>query len=239
MGTLGRHWKLSKEIRLKFSKNAKKYGIGKWNKGKKRSEEIKRKISLSNKGKKPYIMTQEIRNRMRLSQLGKKIPEEVRIKISNSLKKIGHKPPINIGEKNYLWRGGISFEPYSVDWTKTLKRSIRERDRYSCKICGEKQEDRSFDIHHIDYNKKNCDPNNLITLCHSCHTKTNSKRDYWINYFKKQLDLAENVYDQLAKTIRENISLRKRTSYWICNPLSRSKRLYLLPLRSPSQRRYA
>lgn len=36
---------------------------------------------------------------------------------------------------------------------------------------------------HIDYNKKNCNPKNLITLCRKCHSKTNSNRDYWINYF--------------------------------------------------------
>ena len=37
---------------------------------------------------------------------------------------------------------------------------------------------------HIDYNKLNCNPNNLISLCRKCHMKTNSNRDYWINYFK-------------------------------------------------------
>jgi hypothetical protein len=36
---------------------------------------------------------------------------------------------------------------------------------------------------HIDYNKKNCNPNNLISLCNSCHSKTNFDRKYWINYF--------------------------------------------------------
>ena len=37
---------------------------------------------------------------------------------------------------------------------------------------------------HIDYDKRNNDPKNLITLCHSCHSKTNYNRNYWINYFK-------------------------------------------------------
>ena len=27
---------------------------------------------------------------------------------------------------------------------------------------------------------------NLITLCHSCHSKTNSNREYWQNYFKEK-----------------------------------------------------
>jgi len=60
---------------------------------------------------------------------------------------------------------------YSVDWTKTLRRSIRERDHYICQLCGEQQGDYAFDIHHIDYNKKNCNPNNLITYAGSVMLK--------------------------------------------------------------------
>jgi 5-methylcytosine-specific restriction endonuclease McrA len=69
-----------------------------------------------------------------------------------------------------------SFEPYSVDWTTTLKISIRQRDRYTCQICGKQQGDNAFSVHHIDYNKQNCNPENLITLCNSCHSKTNYNR---------------------------------------------------------------
>ena len=36
----------------------------------------------------------------------------------------------------------------------------------------------------FDYNKKNCDPTNLITLCRFCHAKTNYNRNYWMNYFQ-------------------------------------------------------
>jgi hypothetical protein len=88
------------------------------------------------------------------------------------------------GEKSFLWKGGRTFKSYSVDWTRTLRRSIRERDNYTCKICGAKQEDRAFSIHHIDYDKNNCDPNNLITLCVSCHAKTNCNRECWITFFR-------------------------------------------------------
>ena len=85
------------------------------------------------------------------------------------------------GNKHPDWQGGISFEPYTIDWTLTLKKSIRERDKYTCQICGKEP---ATHCHHIDYNKKNCDPKNLITLCDSCHTKTNHSRDYWKNYFQ-------------------------------------------------------
>lgn len=89
----------------------------------------------------------------------------------------------NRGSKSHLWKGGISFEPYSVDWTRTLRRAIRERDHYICQICGELQGDIAFDVHHIDYDKKNCNPDNLATLCRRCHMKTNQNREYWLRYF--------------------------------------------------------
>jgi len=44
--------------------------------------------------------------------------------------------------------------------------------------------------HHIDYEKTNNVEGNLVSLCKSCHTKTNFNRDAWIAYFQK---LLENV----------------------------------------------
>jgi hypothetical protein len=38
-----------------------------------------------------------------------------------------------------------------------------------------------------DYDKKNCDPKNLITLCNSCHSKTNFNRKKWIIYFSSPM----------------------------------------------------
>jgi hypothetical protein len=89
----------------------------------------------------------------------------------------------HMGERNHAWKGGKSFEPYTIEWTETLRRSIRERDHYTCQICGLIQGDIAHDIHHIDYDKANSNPKNLITLCHACHTKTNFNRPYWLNYF--------------------------------------------------------
>lgn len=87
----------------------------------------------------------------------------------------------HMGERNSSWRGGLSFEPYSVDWTETLRRSIRERDHYICQLCWNE----GMEIHHIDYNKKNCHPNNLINLCKSCHIKTRLNRKKWKRFFMK------------------------------------------------------
>lgn len=89
--------------------------------------------------------------------------------------KMHHKPWNKITDESLLI--------YSIDWTRTLRQSIRERDKYLCKICGEKAGDIAHSVHHIDYNKKNCDTKNLITLCQSCHLRTNQNRNYWVDYF--------------------------------------------------------
>lgn len=90
------------------------------------------------------------------------------------------------GSENSSWKGGISLEPYPISWKNSLKESIRQRDDYICQECGTHQDelDKKLDVHHIDYNKENLNPDNLISLCRSCHTKTNTNRDYWIEYFK-------------------------------------------------------
>lgn len=42
-----------------------------------------------------------------------------------------------------------------------------------CEICGKKEK---LDVHHIDGDYKNNDPNNLMTLCRSCHNKQHRKK---------------------------------------------------------------
>ena len=139
------------------------------------NKEHKRKISEAIKG---WKISEETKRKISEANKGKKLSAETKRKIGESHK--GH----GIGDKNPSWQGGISFEPYTIDWTEILRISIRERDKYICQICGKAQGDITHSIHHIDYDKKNCNPANLITLCNSCHTKTNYKRDNWIEYFK-------------------------------------------------------
>lgn len=91
------------------------------------------------------------------------------------------------GEQHPNWQGGLSFELYPQDWTRTLRRSIRERDHYTCRLCAETQGDVAFAVHHVDYDKKNCDPTNLITLCGSCHSKTNTNREHWTPFFRAMM----------------------------------------------------
>lgn len=89
--------------------------------------------------------------------------------------------PCRRGNNNPNWQGGISFEPYGLEWTDTLKRNIRKRDNHTCAIDGEvwQEGQDEFPVHHINYCKTDNRPENLITLCRDCHIKTNHNRQYW------------------------------------------------------------
>lgn len=165
--------------------------------GKRLSEETKKKIGDFWRGKKRVFSEEhkrkcsELRLHYNRSWKGKHHVEETKKKISKAhqgMKKPWVIPPDNKMEKNSNWQGGKSFELYGKEWTGTLKNLIRKRDNYTCCLCGKPQEAILHDVHHIDFNKKNCGPLNLITLCHDCHVKTNRKREYWIKYFQDKIN---------------------------------------------------
>jgi 5-methylcytosine-specific restriction endonuclease McrA len=87
------------------------------------------------------------------------------------------------GDKHPSWIGGVRVGEYPDDFDDTLKEMIRDRDGNRCAVCGKQYKKRLLPIHHIDYNKNNSNPNNLITLCNSCHAKTLFNRDHWSNFF--------------------------------------------------------
>lgn len=79
------------------------------------------------------------------------------------------------GKKSHLWKDGASFGKYGVEFNNQLKREIRKRDNLKCRLCGEKENGRKLDSHHIDSDKNNNKSENLIALCHSCHMKVHSQ----------------------------------------------------------------
>ncbi len=83
------------------------------------------------------------------------------------------------------WTGGSSFFPYPPEFNKLLKKAVRDRDGRSCIVCGYNENGRRHSIHHIDYDKKNNNMRNLVTLCVPCHTKTNSNRAKWQSIFER------------------------------------------------------
>lgn len=155
---------LTKETDIRIKKFSDKIkGIPKnkpaWNKGIARTEEEKNKIATTRKLKKIIPWNK-----------GKKMPASMGIN--------------RMGILNPCWRGGTSFEPYSSKWTTELKNKIKIRDNNQCVNPGCKTNTNKIYVHHIDYNKQNCEPNNLITLCHNCHSKTNHKRELWKSFYQ-------------------------------------------------------
>ena len=99
-----------------------------------------------------------------------------------------------MGEKNPMWKGGITPVYMSIRHSfenKTLMKKIKERDNYTCQICGERGKKLHVDHYPISFaqiikqfNIKsleealNCpkmwDENNLRTLCLKCHKLTDT-----------------------------------------------------------------
>ena len=107
---------------------------------------------------------------------GKHHTKETKKKIKETLiKRFEGKPKHNgIVYQNSFWR--------------ELRKLIYKRDGYKCQECGKKANGRrSLHAHHIDFDPKNNDFLNLITLCPSCHGKTHNKRIDWINYYSKKI----------------------------------------------------
>lgn len=80
------------------------------------------------------------------------------------------------GKGNGRWIDGRSFLPYPKEFNASLKLRIKERDGFKCRLCHKTI---SLSIHHVDYNKNNCEVWNLITLCVSHNSRVNSLREYW------------------------------------------------------------
>jgi hypothetical protein len=85
------------------------------------------------------------------------------------------------GNGNPQWRNGLKQNPYAWTFNAELKAEVRERDAHKCQVCGvsQKESERILQVHHVDYDKNNSDPVNLITLCLACHGRTTTNRDYW------------------------------------------------------------
>ena len=151
-------------------------------KGKPKSEEHKRKNSLSKIGKPGWWQGKKrsIEERIILSILCKGRPA------ANKGKTI----PKLAGVNNPNWRGGTTFEDYGKEFNSELRESIRFREGYKCFECGcpQIENKKQLDVHHIDFNKKNNSNSNLVALCKYCHGKTQVGREKWTKYFQYKLE---------------------------------------------------
>lgn len=148
--------------------------------GKSHSEETKKLMSINHRTKRGYIPGALGKHWTNTEEFKRKLSER---KIASGSFKL---------EKNPSWKGGISFEPYTVEFNKILKKKIKNRDN-KCMLCNTnieilKELHRIIMIHHVDYDKKNNLPQNLIVLCNKCHSTTNFNREQWISFFHSLLN---------------------------------------------------
>lgn len=113
-----------------------------------------------------------------------------------------------------------------------VKSAVLNRDGYKCQICGSK--DTQLEVHHIIY-RSNGGSNrmdNLVTLCHDCHSKIHTgklefnkkvksfKHGSYMNIMRKRLlDSLKKVYDNVFETFgyltkynREKLNISKSHS---------------------------
>ncbi len=166
--------------------------------GKKHTKESREKNRNSHIGL-PNLKLRETIKRLGLTK-GEKNPrfgivvsEGTKKKIKNSNYHKDHKK-----EKSSNWQGGISKEPYSFNFDEDLKEKIRKKFGFRCQQCFRHQDELFMKnrkgevvnyrlaIHHIDYNKKNNEDDNLIPLCRTYYGQTHFNRNQWINYFQEK-----------------------------------------------------
>jgi len=84
---------------------------------------------------------------------------------------------------------------------KEYQEVILDRDNYTCqwkKLCDGSKKD--LVIHHIDFNDRNNDFQNLITLCHSCHRYFHSK----FHVDRDKEEMLRNRHHTTTKLFRVN-----------------------------------
>lgn len=87
------------------------------------------------------------------------------------------------GTKNSMYIDGTALRKYPKEFN-TIRPLVLARDENVCQLCGNDTL-KTYEAHHIDYNKHNNTMDNLITLCRKCHSKTGGKqenRNKWLIY---------------------------------------------------------
>jgi len=118
-----------------------------------------------------------------------------RCNICSGIQKYKDNPELRIKVSLFQGGTGVPYENslYPQEFNKSLRDKIRKRDNYTCQNCRITEEEHLkiigtiLNCHHIDYNKKNNNEENLITLCKSCNIKANINRDYWKEYYKERM----------------------------------------------------
>jgi len=172
MGCLGYNHSEETKARMSIIKKGNKFGVGnKANFGRKHTIETKIKMSKAHLGNK--------------SNFGRKLPIEQKLKMSIAHKTMSAEKKMKVifsrtGAKSNFWKGGITkatkLRVAKPSW-KRISNKIRERDNNTCKKCGLRGNKTTLAVHHKVpfFLTQNNSPENLITLCNSCHRREDLK----------------------------------------------------------------
>ena len=104
------------------------------------------------------------------------------------------------GAANPAWAGGASRLPYGWDYSPELRAEIRRRDGHKCQVCGASQSEcsKKLSVHHVDYNPRNSDPVNLLSLCNGCHRRVHANKKHWKGVFQA-VALERSIKERTSK----------------------------------------
>jgi hypothetical protein len=131
-------------------------GSGYW-KGKKLSEETKKKLSESHKGKKAWNKgipcSEETKRKISLVNKGKKRSEECKIKLRGKTE-----------EKSIHWKGNEAGKSNMHKWVERWKGKPKK-----CEMCGTEKA-KKYEWANVDHSYKRI-LEDYIRMCTSCHRK--------------------------------------------------------------------
>lgn len=170
-------------------------------KGKTFSEETKRKISESKKGRKLSPLSEETKRKISMANKGRTFSEETRRKISERMKGNNYRRGKTLSEetriKLSLAGGGdgvLDKDRFNRSKLARWSNDVRKRDNYTCQYCGTTEG--RLESHHIfpksRFPSLAFDINNGRTLCQSCHIEEHKlyATDYFQDLFQTFSDFA-------------------------------------------------
>lgn len=152
-------------------------------KGKKLTEEHKKRIKEAHKGLKH---SKKVKEKMRLAHAGKKLTDKHRIKMSEAKQ----------GKKCYNWQGGLTNKNQKirigVEW-RLWRESVFARDNWVCQKCSGRGG--KLNPHHIknfaQYPELRFAIDNGITFCLKCHRAFHRKYGYKNNTKEQVIEFIE------------------------------------------------
>lgn len=89
------------------------------------------------------------------------------------------------GKNNGNWKDISEYDSRSKTFILKYRRICFENHKHECVICGE---NKILDVHHLDQNKFNNSPENLVPLCPTHH-------QYWHSRYKQEIE--EKIYNYI------------------------------------------